>query len=182
MNSRIQKASQLFEAKIRYHIDAKSNTLEFDTGMVISKSDGFRLSRASTQAQLFFNESILSILETKSVLINAIMNKSFENIIEELIQYKKHPDFKERYKNIHMIETTPFTRVRDYVTEIMEVLCSFLIKAYDTCTPDLETILLPKLVLYIFNAYSDCFIKYEYELEPETLKQIYFEIEFIIDV
>ena len=150
--------------------------------MVISKSDGFRLSRASTQAQLFFNESILSILETKSVLINAIMNKSFENIIEELVQYKKHPDFKERYKNIHMIETTPFTRVRDYVTEIMEVLCSFLIKAYDTCTPDLETILLPKLVLYIFNAYSDCLIKYEYELEPETLKQIYFEIEFIIDV
>ena len=82
---------------------------------------------------------------------------------------------------MNIIETNPFSNIRSYMLQTLEVIWSFLIKAYDTWGIDIEGMFAPKLVNSVISIVKELILQYEYELNPAILKQIYFEIVFMIE-
>lgn len=183
VNPKILATSQLLEAKIRYPLESVLNPHNFTPESLLDKSKGFTLEGCSTKAKLMFNECCKAILEAKLVLIKTIIKSSFDNILEELSQLSDTKLVQSaKTKNITMIEKQPLSNVRTYVLEILEVICSFLIKVYDSWGTDMEGLWAPKLLTYIFTIESDFLTQYEFELTPSILRQIYYEFEFIFEV
>ena len=183
INPRVLKISQLFEAKIRYPIELKFNPVGFSKANLIQKWKGFILEKSAIKAKLYYTDWCRLISDRKVNLIKSIISKSFEDILQELQEYAKSKlEYTDKAKNINMIETNPFSNVRNYMLQVLEVIWSFLIKAYDAWGTDIEGMFAPKLINSVISVIKDLITQYEYELNPAVMKQLYFEIVFLVDL
>lgn len=110
INARVLRCSLLLESRIRFPLDSNNTSFDYDKSVLLTKCSGFRLDKASQKAKLFLIESLRSIIDTKAILINAIIHASFEKIVTEIGHFKQHPDQIESYRDLSSILNSPSTK------------------------------------------------------------------------
>lgn len=118
-------------------------------------------------------------MESKNQIFEKLIKDSFDVLLTEIRKSNANQRDGSKSSELNMVQDTPLTGIRPYMFDILEIICSFLIKIIDSSGKQGNGLFFPKK---IFAIQSDLLTQYEFELTPEILKQIYFEYQFFFEM
>ncbi|CAI2384518.1 unnamed protein product [Moneuplotes crassus] len=176
LHPKIEKISKNFQAKIARGAYWKQ---PITSDALLDKCKGFTLENCSTKSKLVFSECCRGLLGSKNIIFEKIIKESFDSLLSEIRKSHAEGVPKARSQDLMMVEVNPLTSIRPYMFDILETICSFLIKIFDGSGSQSKGLFFPKK---LFSIQSDLLTQYEFELTPEILKQIYFEYQFLFEI